>query len=169
MPYINNVQAQTYLAGQISDSNPFSLDSAPNAESTLSIPFGIAMKIDSTSGGYKLPAASGDITNRMAVNVIINRNRFYSYDSSLNPTITGNDRVAPGAWCAGLTLGYVAVVVEEAVNAGDQCFIRYASGAGGTQLGAFRKSADTSTAAAHPVWYYETGATIGSIALVRVA
>jgi len=169
MPYISNIQSQTYLAGQISDSNPFSLDSAPNAESTLSIPFGIAMKIDSVSGGYKLPAASGDITNRMAVNVIINRNRFYSYDASLNPTITGNDRVAPGGWCAGLTLGYVAVVVEEAVNAGDPCFIRYASGAGGTQLGAFRKSADTSTAAAHPVWYYETAAAIGTIALVRVA
>lgn len=169
MPYINNVQAQSYLAGQVADSNPYSLDSMPNNESTLSIPFGIAMKIDGVSEGYKLPAVIGDITNRMAVNVIINRNRFYSYDSSLNPTITGNDRVAPGGWCAGLTLGYVAVVVEEAVSAGDICYIRYASGAGGTQLGAFRKSVDSTTAAAHPVWYYETSATIGSIALVRVA
>jgi hypothetical protein len=169
MPYINNVQAKSFLAGQIVDSNPFSLDSMPNGETTLSIPFGIAMYIDGTTQGFKLPALITDVTNRMAVNVIINRNRFYSYDASLNPTITGNDRVAPGAWCAGLTLGYVAVTVEEAVNAGDPCFIRYAAGAGGTQLGAFRKTVDSTTAVAHPVWYYETSAALGTIALVRVA
>jgi hypothetical protein len=40
-----------------------------------------------------------------------------------------------------LRRGSVYVQVEEAVVAHDVVFVRYAAGAGGTQLGAFRKSA----------------------------
>lgn len=167
MTYITNIEPASYLAGQIVNSNPYSLKGLP-VTGANAIPFGIAMKIDGTTAGYQLPAASGDITNRMAVNTIINRNLFYSYNSSLQPVIGDNTSVPVGVVAEGVTSGFVAVVVEEAVNAGDICYIRYASGAGGTQLGAFRKSADTSTAAAHPVWYYESTATIGSKALVRV-
>lgn len=167
MGYINNIEPASYLAGQIADSNPYSLISLPNTD-TVSIPFGIAMVYDASNEGYKLPASSGAITNRMAVNVIINRNKFYANDANLNPLIVGNTAVPVGSEAAGATFGYIAVTVEEAVTCGAVCYIRYASGAGGTQLGAFRASADTSTAAAHPTWYYVSAATAGSIAIVCV-
>lgn len=168
MGYVNNIEPVSYIAGQIADSNPYSLLSMPNTD-TVSIPFGIAMCPDGTNEGYRLPAASGDITNRMAVNTIINRNKFYQNDANLNPLIVGNTSVPVGQEAAGVTFGYIAVTVEEAVNFGDICYIRYASGTGGSQLGAFRKSADTSTAAAHPTWYYASKAAANTIAIVRIA
>jgi len=172
MGYINNIEPVSYIAGQIADSNPYSIISLPNTYTTA-IPFGIAMKLDATDEGYDLPTTSGGITNRMAVNLIINRNKFYQYDSALNPLITGNTQVPVGSEAAGCTFGYVAVTVEQAVSLGDPCFIRFADGNGGfVQKGAFRKDADTvsaaATAAAHPTWYYASAATAGSIAIVCV-
>ena len=167
MGYINNIEPVSYIAGQIADYNPYSIISEPNTD-TVGIPFGIAMMYDGTNQGYKLPALSTDITNRMAVNIIINRNKFYQNDVALNPLITGNTQVPSGSEAAGATMGYIAVKVEEAVTLGAPCFIRFAAGAGGTQLGAFRASADTATAAEHPQWYYASAATSGSIAIVCV-
>jgi hypothetical protein len=43
--------------------------------------------------------------------------------------------------------GRVWVIAEEAVDVDSPVYCRYAAGAGGTQLGAFRASADTATAA----------------------
>lgn len=168
MAYINNVGAVSYFEGQVADSNPYSLLSLANTGS-ISIQFGLAMALDGTNEGYKSPVASGDITNRMAVNCIINRNKNYYLDANLNPIIGGNTEVTVGNFAAGITSGFVAVLVEEAVNLGQPCFIRYAAGTGGTKLGAFRASADTSTAAAHPTWYYASKAAAGTIAIVRVS
>lgn len=165
MGYINNIEPVSYIAGQIADSNPYSIISNPNVF-TAPIPFGVAMIL--TAQGYSLPTLINDITKRMAVNTIINRNKFYQNDAALNPLITGNVSVPVGSEAAGLTMGYIAVVVEESVVLGDSCFIRFASGAGGTQLGAFRASADTATAEKHTVWYYASAATAGSIAIVCV-
>jgi hypothetical protein len=172
MGYINNIEPVAFIAGQLADSNPYSIISNANTYTT-GIPFGVAMKLDSTDQGYDLPVSSGDITNRMAVNLIINRNKFYQNDVALNPLITGNTTVPVGSEAAGLTFGYVAVTVEQAVLLGDPCFIRFANGNGGfVQKGAFRKDADTvsaaATAAVHPTWYYASAATAGSIAIVCV-
>jgi hypothetical protein len=61
------------------------------------------------------------------------------------------------------------VRVEEAVLPGDPVFVRFAAGAGGTGLGAFRKSADTGSAAQVPNGaVYMTTASAGSLALVEV-
>jgi hypothetical protein len=172
MGYINNIEPVSFIAGQIADSNPYSIISNANTD-TVSIPFGISMILDSTNQGYKLPAVSTDITNRMAVNLIINRNKFYQNDVNLNPIITGNTSVSSGSEAAGLTFGYVAVIVEQAVLLGDPCFIRFANGNGGfVQKGAFRKDSDAvssvATAAVHPTWYFASAATAGSIAIVCV-
>jgi hypothetical protein len=64
--------------------------------------------------------------------------------------------------------GAVWVHVEEAVNAFDPVYVRYASGAGGTVLGASRKSADTATAAQASGCIYLTSAQAGGLALVEV-
>lgn len=167
MGYISNIETVPYLPGQIIDSNPYSILSLPNT-SSLTIPYGIAMIFDAANTGYKSPTSSGDITNRMAVSLIINRNQLYSTNSNLDPIIIDNNGVPSGQEAAGLFFGDVAVFVEENVLLGQQCFIRYAAGAGGTQLGAFRASADTSTAAAHPTWYYSSSATAGTKATVCV-
>ena len=167
MSYIGSVNPVPYIPGQIVDSNPYSILSLPNTTAST-IPYGIAMIFDSANTGYKSPTSSGDITNRMAVNLIINRNKLYSTDSSLNPTIIDNNGTPAGQESAGMIFGNVAVFVEEDVLVGQQCFIRYAAGTGGTQLGAFRASANSSTAAAHPSWYYTSSATAGTKATVCV-
>ena len=170
MGYINNIEPVSYIAGQIADSNPYSLISLPNTDTAV-IYFGNAMVLDATNQGYKLPASSGDITNRMAVNTIINRNKFYQNDASLNPLITGNTSVSPGSEIAGLTKGYIAVVVEQAVTLGAPCFIRFTAH-GALLPGGFRIDADVvsaaATAAVHPSWYFASAATSGSIAIVCV-
>jgi hypothetical protein len=64
--------------------------------------------------------------------------------------------------------GLVWVTVEENVSDGDDVYVRYASGGGGTQLGAFRKSADTATAAQLTGAKYRGGATAGNVCKVEV-
>jgi hypothetical protein len=64
--------------------------------------------------------------------------------------------------------GRIYVAVEQAVVAGDPVFVRYATGAGGSQRGAFRKDADTATALlVKGAKYLTTQATIGGIAAVE--
>lgn len=169
MGYSKQLNPRNFLVGQIADSNPSTVFSKVNANATLKIPFGIAMKV--VAGGYDLPAASGDITNRMAVNAIASRtqNAFYNTDGDW---VAGDtDGTAPTVTAVGLTMGTIAVVVEDAVTQGGQCFIRFAQGTPTVlQKGAFRSDADVvssaATAAAHPAWYYATSASAGGTALV---
>ena len=63
--------------------------------------------------------------------------------------------------------GKVWVAVEEAVSAMDPVYVRYATGSG-TQKGAFRKSADSSTAAALTGGRYLTSASAGGMALAEI-
>lgn len=172
MPYIQNIQPANYIVGAIADSNPYSMLTNVNAEASLSIPFGIAMKLDSASGGFKLPAAAGDITNRMFVSMVGMRVSSFAYDSNGNWVATDTDRASPGKSITGLEIGTIAVKVEEAVSVGQPVFIRYAASASvpaNNQLGSFRASADTNTAAAHPMWFYASAAPAGGIATVRVS
>lgn len=62
--------------------------------------------------------------------------------------------------------GQVWVLVEEAVTPMSAVYVRYDTGSGGSQKGAFRASADTSTAAAVTGARYLTTAGIGALALV---
>jgi hypothetical protein len=61
----------------------------------------------------------------------------------------------------------VWVVVEEAVVAGDDVYVRFAAGTG-TELGAFRKSADTATAALLPGAKFVTDAALGGYAVLEL-
>lgn len=60
--------------------------------------------------------------------------------------LTGTNAVKAGASCAVLEFGDIWVLSEQAMAVTDKVFVRYAAGAGGTQLGAIRKDADTLTA-----------------------
>ena len=53
---------------------------------------------------------------------------------------------AAGETLAVMRKGRIWVITEEAVTPASPVFVRFASGGGGTQLGAFRDDADTATA-----------------------
>ena len=64
--------------------------------------------------------------------------------------------------------GRVLVRVEDAVSAGSKAFVRYASGSGGSKLGAWRSDADSSSAAEHPTAVFRTSASAGGLATLEI-
>jgi hypothetical protein len=64
--------------------------------------------------------------------------------------------------------GKIYVEVEDDVSPGDPVFVRFASGAGGDKLGAFRKDADTSTAVALENAEFVTSTTTNGIAVIHI-
>lgn len=127
------------------------------------LPIGVLVVIDATVTpvgpidiACRLPTATGDVTGTGALGVVLEKR------SSESLNYRGNTMVTV------LAEGRVWVVVEEAVNAGDAAFVRFAAGAGGTQLGAFRKSADTASAVALPGSRYMTTAAAGALAILEL-
>lgn len=112
----------------------------------------------------KLPASSGDVTGSKVLGVVVSQHTQESqYPGGSTPSFI------PASQTVGLMRkGRIWVNVEEAVVAGDQPFVRFAAGSF-SQLGAFRKSADTATAVALPNARYVTSqATIGGVAVVEL-
>jgi len=67
-----------------------------------------------------------------------------------------------------LHVGRVYVQVEEAVTPASTVFVRVVAGGGGTQLGAFRASADTASALAATGARYLTSAGIAGFAVLEI-
>ncbi len=126
--------------------------------------FGVFVVKDENEGdqGVRLPRASGDITGTIGEGVI----RADLTQESPRDATSGAHPVA--SMIDVIRRGRVWVVAEEAVEVGDDVFVRYASGSGGTQLGAFRSSADTSTAAALKGATWRTAAGAGELAIVEI-
>lgn len=128
------------------------------------IPFGVAVCRDERSAdndAVRLPRQATDVTSTLFKGIVL-------ADTAKTANVVSNKQVFNrNVMVPVLKHGYAYVRVEEAVNKGDQAFIRFASGAGGTQLGAFRKSADTASAAASPNCTYETTAAAAGLAIVR--
>lgn len=125
------------------------------------IPFGVGVCLDERSGdkqAVRLPRQATDVTGLLFDGVTM---ADFARSSHL-ATYPRNSMISV------MRKGYIFVVVEEAVSKGDQPFVRYASGAGGTQLGAFRKTVDSSSAAALPNARYETTAVLGGLAVVKL-
>jgi hypothetical protein len=126
------------------------------------VPFGTFLCMDERSTQEKavrLPRQATDVTGSRGLGVAVadfakvaNGQAFKA--NVMLPVVTATDGIY--------------VVVEEAVNKGDDAYVRYASGSGGTQLGAFRKSADTSTAAALPRASFDSTAAIGGLAKLKL-
>jgi hypothetical protein len=122
------------------------------------IPFGVGVKQGATVDDAAVPP-SGSTDKVIGISV-----RNYAQDNwGLGGTNAG---IQTGDRFSILRRGRIYVQVEEAVAAGDAVYCRYASGSGGTQLGSFRKSADTSTAALVKGARYETAAGIGGFAVL---
>jgi len=64
--------------------------------------------------------------------------------------------------------GSIVVLAESDVVEGNNAFIRYAAGAGGTVIGSFRADADTTTAKEEPTIKFAESATAGSLVRVTI-
>lgn len=138
---------------------PNSIRTALN-EVTAGLPFGIAVKKGTADDGVINLSAGTDkvwgiTVHRHSVNTIGSAAWGATVGSPLN------DRL--DILCAGT----VWVKVEEAVTPASPVFVRFASGAGGTILGSFRASADTTTALALKGARYLTSASGGGYAMVE--
>ncbi len=144
------------FAGQIADEAPRYIASAICKE-TSPCPFGLGVKKGTNEDEALLPTATGDVL----IGISVHRHDVNTIGSSAWATAAG---IPVGDRFDLLKEGVVYVKVEEAVVQGDKAYVRFASGAGGTQLGSWRKSADTATARAVNGAYYLKGAASGGIA-----
>lgn len=67
-----------------------------------------------------------------------------------------------------LRKGRVWVTCEQAVTPADSVFVRYAAGAGGSQLGSVRKDVDTASAVAFAKAKFLTTCTAGALVLLDI-
>lgn len=116
--------------------------SAVSTEASAEIPFGCGVVMDKAAGqltnrqAVKLPTAATDTFVGVAI-------RGHMADTLMGTTISGPK---PGVGFNVAFDGEVLVKVESAVVKGNRAFMRFATGAGGSQLGIFRADADTNTA-----------------------
>ncbi len=113
-----------------------------------------------TSGKQcRLPRVSGDIAAGIFLGITaLETNR--EPNSGLGYPNLSNVPILEGP-------GNIWVNVEGTVTEGQNLFCRYASGSGGSQLGAFRADADSSTAAAVPGLYTKQARTGAGLVLAK--
>jgi hypothetical protein len=120
------------------------------------IPFGVAVTKAAGDGNYDLPNAAGD----KVFGIVLHSHDYDQRD------LTGVQGVPVDVDFNLLEEGAAYVKVEEAVVDGDDVYVRHTAGAGGTQLGAFRKSADTATAGVAKGAKFKSSAAAGGYAKV---
>lgn len=147
------------FAGQLYDVGPTDKISRVSAEVALEMPFGIMAAFGVTDNAALLPVGAG----AKMVGVVLHS---HSYPKDI---VLGMLGLKPKACLSLLRKGRCWVTVEQAVAPADPVFIRHTAGAGGTQLGAFRKDADTATATdLTKKGVYLSTAAIGGLALVEI-
>lgn len=153
------VNQLTAFAGQLGDIGPHDIGSYVWKYSGA-LPAGVGVVQDTTSDpAIKSPGASTDVTTELFIGVTV-LSQAHENIVSGGGSYKQNDAVSV------IKKGRVWVQVEEAVTPTSPVFVRYASGAGGTQLGAFRASADTASAAQLSKARYLTSASAQGFALV---
>jgi hypothetical protein len=113
------------------DGSDHNFASGFSEEASAEIPFGVAVARGTADDGVKLPAAS-----TAKIRGVVVHSHAYDKDQEL-----GDTGIKPKCQISVGRRGRFLVTVEEAVIPGDRAFIRYATGDGGSQKGAWRKSA----------------------------
>lgn len=144
------------IAGQLADLSYKRAVTGINKQGAA-IPFGVAMTKATGDGCYDLPNAVGDKVYGIAL---------HSHDVDLTG-LTGTQGIPIDGDFNLLEEGVAYVLVEEAVVDGDPVYVRYAAGAGGTQLGAFRKTTVLNEAGLVKGAIFRSSAGIGGIAAVE--
>lgn len=143
--------------GMLADSGFTDKLSKHNAEASAEIPFGVVVATGTAEDAAILPVDA----NSKLLGVVVHSHAY-------GPDQIGTTGVKPKQILSVLNRGRIIVQVEEAVAVGDRAFVRHTSGAGGTQKGAFRKSADTATAVELKGAVYRRAAGAGGLAVVEV-
>jgi hypothetical protein len=165
---VNNFPA-VGVAGELVDSTDSNdVISGKAAASSTFVP-GTFIVLDETSTAtgdsdvaVRLVAATGDVTSA-----------YLGLGFVVQQTFGGDNSTSASANYSGpcvlpvMRSGRMWVVTEEAVAVGDDVYIRFAAGAGGTQLGAVRSSADTASAALLPNAVFLTKAGAAGLAMVQ--
>lgn len=145
--------------GMIADTNTGSRHIVSCVNPSVAIPVGRCVARGTDDDHVKLPTTSAEVTAARGIAV-----QDWLSEITVSDVQTYPVKSAVGV----MRQGRIWVTVEEAVNDGDDVFVRFASGAGGTGLGAFRKSADTATAVALPSAKYVTTAAAAGLAIVEI-
>lgn len=141
-------------AGGIADDGRHDVVSATNP--TAATPFGAAVAYGAVDGDCKLPSSS---TDKILGVAILEQTK----EQALG---TGVVNYPAGSLISVLKRGRINVAVENAVVAGGPVYVRFAAGAGGALLGAFRSDADTGSAVIVDGALFATSAASGGIAIV---
>lgn len=129
------------------------------------IPAGVGVCKDERSTdeqAIRLPRQATDITSFRFAGVTLVDFAKVAYAVNAKQTFHRNTMIPV------LEDGYVWVKVEQDVAKQDQAYCRFAAGAGGSQLGAFRKDDDSASAAACARCFFDSAATAGNLARLRV-
>jgi len=127
------------------------------SEEATSFPYGVAV-VRGTDPDKQalLPTGAADILGVAQ----------HSHANELSAS--GENLIADEQVFNALHVGPIFVLVEEAVTPASPVFVRVSAGAGGTQLGAFRASADTATALAASGMRYRSSASAGEFAVLEI-
>lgn len=143
------------IAGQLADlSGRKHVDSKVSEEAT-SFPYGVACVAGSASNGAVLPTGAASL-----LGVVLHRHK--------QPSTANSNTVDDEDVINVLREGRCLVLVEEAVTPASTVYVRISTGAGGSQKGAFRASADTATALAASGMRYVSSASSGGLAILEV-
>ena len=122
------------FAGQLGDAGDTRIVSLKNDQGA-DIPAGVIVS-RKAEGTCDLPAGATELMAGAVVNSF-----------ARNPNdLSGTAAVKDQEQCNVLEEGAIWLLCEEAMAVLDDVYVRYASGSGGSQLGAIRNDADTSTA-----------------------
>lgn len=149
------------FAGMRADNADANVDSYLNAEASAEMPFGVFVAVGGSLGdqGAILPAAS----TAKLLGVLQHAHGFAI------GTQQGTTGLKAGVQLPILTRGRIWVVSETAAAPGDPVFVRYAAGAGGTQLGAVRNATVASEMIDHSSKAkYLTTCLAGGLAIISV-
>lgn len=148
------------LEGQMADMGPTDIVTKENTVSAIL--FGKFVSRGASDSKCIQPAAALDITDATkALGVAMAH-------QAIESSATGSAQYPQYSAVNVLKKGRVWVKVEEAVTPLDPVYVRFAAGAGGTDLGSFRMSADTATAAALAGAKFVSSAGAGELALLEL-
>lgn len=135
-----------------------------NAEGSAEIPFGVFVVKGGSVGdpGCVLPTAS---TVKLVLGPVVHS---HAYSKGINGEL-GTSGLKPKAVLNILVKGRIWVLSETDAAVGDPVFVRYASGAGGTQLGAVRNATVSGEMIDLTIkGRYVTSVTAGNLAMIEV-
>jgi hypothetical protein len=149
------------FAGMLADSGENDILSYISEEASANLPFGVAVAKGAADWGA-LAMVNG---SSVIVGITVHTHQVDPSQVASSPAGAG---IPPKYAINTLKRGRIFVQVEEAVTPASPVFVRHTAGAGGTQKGAFRASADTATAVAWTAARFLTSAALGAYAVVEV-